>query len=216
MTKAERVDGHPIFSAESLGIHEDRVGQTVIFATTVEGKTKNLQHPTDNRGIWLTTPRKMSVIGYKNNHTVDFVIGPDGLITPVGILWNGNRPQAVIFDGVSCNIIEKQELNPPELDYIQLEGVPTKGTAQTVALRYPIQIREINTVLRLPDDINPFVFFGEGEDVRQFISGSKNRGFLTGLWTRNVTGLNLTRTGIPFDQSPQYHAISNQMVQVKG
>lgn len=196
---------HELRTIEETGIKTDfPFGRTIITASVGSSKDPQNEKPqidfsARENAVWLTFNE---IVG---EQSYDFIIGPDGKLSPIAIRWNDEGvPETFILDGVEMKKIEGINTNRKAI------FTNTSEDAET-ALIYKNYIDSPNSdrkstefygIMRLPG--NPgtadFTFpttFESYISRETLVSGMKNRGpsiFPTSFWAVS----NTDKSDLPF------------------
>jgi hypothetical protein len=201
-----------IHCPEKLGIFTP-VSRTIIAAVAVERDytTLNIDFRNPPGVMWLTGHPFIQIFD-KNTDVdgsasinissgVDFVYSADSMLSDAGIQWESDIPQAVIRTKDGIIPVSRQQLNPSDLD-IHFRNIPIDAKAALISIPYPeITLREFYAILRLPPGFN----WGELSrfiNPSKLVSGADKIRF--GFLRKYFSGVNPTRSDIPFDRSLEY------------
>ncbi len=172
------------------------LGRTLIMSTfTVshdnpKGENPNIDLTAKKWAVWLTS-QEIEIDDKKYN----FIIGPDGLRSPVAVHWADPFPEIYILKDYKMVKVETDVLGTDHTNYQSGHRV------SSVTKRYPgIQV-ENYTIIQLPPEDqgreleSAKVYFSTGPRPT-LISGMKNRGFGNRLAT-SLWALRLTQMGHP-------------------
>jgi len=179
---------------EKLGVRVP-LGQNVIMANfTLSHDNPKGENPTIDLmekkcAVWLTSSEE-EINGQKYN----FIIGPDGLSSPVAVSWGEIYPEIHIRKGDEMIKLETKNFSPTYLNH-QIGHMAT-----LIYKQYP-GLRENYTVIRLPQESlgkelkYAQRYFSTGL-ISTLISGMNNRGFGNRLST-SFWAVRLTQVGHP-------------------
>jgi len=179
---------------EKFGIRVP-LGQNVIMASFTlshdnpKGEDPIIDLTEKKCAVWLTSSEE-EINGQKYN----FIIGPDGLSSPVAISWGEIYPEIHIRKGDEMIKLETKNFSPTYLNH-QIGHMAT-----LIYKQYP-GLRENYTVIRLPpESLGKELkyaqrYFSIGP-ISTLISGMNNRGFGNRLST-SFWALRLTQVGHP-------------------